>query len=65
MRISLASNIDIYQISDLNTSNNPTLERKIGKLTVRLSRSSCMINVLSLYDSSLSESSSAMASSKA
>ena len=32
---------------------------------VRLSRSSCMMSVLSLYDSSPSVSSSAMASSKA
>ncbi len=35
------------------------------QLTVRLSRSSCMMSVLSLYESSVNWSSSAMASSKA
>lgn len=45
------------------TSHSNYLKER--KLTVKLSLNSCMISVLSLYDSSLSVSSSAMASSKA
>jgi len=40
-------------------------KRWLNIITVRLSRNSCMIRVLSLYESSFSESSSAIASSNA
>lgn len=41
------------------------LVQTVQVLTVKLSLSNCIISVLSLYDSSLNVSSSAMASSKA
>lgn len=55
------------QALPLSTSTKQSDWEKVREwiLTVRLSLNSCMMSVLSLYESSLSVSSSAMASSKA